>query len=103
VALPQAGSLGARLGARTDRLDPATHAAHHGKHQADGVTHYTGNYGNLLFFWGVPFGTAKITRRCPEAFGLENLPEERWRTELAWPVVPMAGAAGAEVPAPEAA
>ncbi|MEO1136603.1 MAG: sterol desaturase family protein, partial [Pseudomonadota bacterium] len=35
---------------------PATHAAHHGKHAADGVTNYKGNYGNLLFFWDVLFG-----------------------------------------------
>ena len=31
---------------------PATHSAHHGKHAADGVTNYKGNYGNLLFFLG---------------------------------------------------
>ena len=37
---------------------PATHSAHHGKHLADGITHYKGNYGNLLFFWDVLFGTA---------------------------------------------
>ncbi len=69
---------------------PATHSAHHGKHKADGVTHYKGNYGNLLFFWDVLFGTAHITRRYPEQYGLENLLEESWRTELAWPLAPMA-------------
>lgn len=29
---------------------PSTHHAHHGRHKADGVTHYKGNFGNLLFF-----------------------------------------------------
>lgn len=48
---------------------PATHWAHHGMDPADGVTNYQGNYGNLLFFWDVLFGTAKITRRYPTEFG----------------------------------
>ncbi|WP_428409743.1 sterol desaturase family protein [Hyphococcus sp.] len=66
---------------------PATHSAHHGKHQADGVTNYKGNYGNLLFFWDVLFGTAKITRRYPEEFGVENLPETTASEQLLWPLV----------------
>lgn len=49
---------------------PATHYAHHGMDPADGVTNYNGNYGNLLFFWDVLFGTARITRRYPKAFGI---------------------------------
>ncbi len=76
---------------------PATHSAHHGKHLADGVTHYKGNYGNLLFFWDVLFGTAKITRRYPEEFGVENLPETSVAEQLFWPLVsapePLPGAA----------
>lgn len=64
---------------------PATHAAHHGKHASDGVTHYKGNYGNLLFFWDVLFGTAKITRRYPDQFGVENLPETSAGEQLLWP------------------
>jgi len=66
---------------------PATHSAHHGKHQADGVTNYKGNYGNLLFFWDVLFGTAKITRRYPEEFGVENLPDTTAAEQLLWPLV----------------
>lgn len=65
---------------------PATHSAHHGKHQTDGVTNYKGNYGNLLFFWDVLFGTAKITRRYPEEFGVENLPETTAAEQLFWPL-----------------
>ncbi|MHA7871309.1 MAG: sterol desaturase family protein [Hyphococcus sp.] len=65
---------------------PATHGAHHGKHAADGVTNYKGNFGNLLFFWDVLFGTAKITRRYPEEFGVENLPETTIAEQLLWPV-----------------
>jgi sterol desaturase/sphingolipid hydroxylase (fatty acid hydroxylase superfamily) len=66
---------------------PATHAAHHGKHADDGVTHYKGNFGNLLFFWDVLFGTAKVTRRYPEKIGVENLPPTTAGTQLLWPLV----------------
>lgn len=65
---------------------PATHSAHHGKHAADGVTHYKGNYGNMLFFWDVLFGTAKITRRYPEEMGVEDLPETTTSEQLLWPI-----------------
>jgi len=62
---------------------PATHSAHHGLHEADGVTHYKGNYGNFLFFWDVLFGTAHITRRRPEDFGIEGLaPVNLWNELL---------------------
>lgn len=66
---------------------PATHNAHHGKHASDGVTHYKGNYGNLLFFWDVVFGTAKITRRYPESYGVENLPPTTAAEQIAWPLI----------------
>lgn len=66
---------------------PATHSAHHGKHLDDGVTHYKGNYGNLLFFWDVLFGTAKITRRYPPKMGVENLPATSAAEQLLWPLV----------------
>jgi sterol desaturase/sphingolipid hydroxylase (fatty acid hydroxylase superfamily) len=66
---------------------PATHSAHHGKHADDGVTNYKGNYGNLLFFWDVLFGTAKITRRYPEEFGVEGLEPMRAGEQLFWPVI----------------
>jgi sterol desaturase/sphingolipid hydroxylase (fatty acid hydroxylase superfamily) len=66
---------------------PSTHSAHHGKHRSDSATHYKGNYGNLLFFWDVLFGTARITRRRPEAYGVENLPEITVSEQLFWPFV----------------
>ncbi len=66
---------------------PATHSAHHGLHKEDGVTNYKGNYGNLLFFWDVLFGTAKITRRYPQEFGIEGLEDVTAKRELAWPLV----------------
>lgn len=66
---------------------PATHAAHHGKHMEDGVTHYKGNYGNLLFLWDVIFGTAKITRQYPQDYGVENLPETSVGEQLLWPII----------------
>jgi len=64
---------------------PATHSAHHGKHAADGITNYKGNFGNLLFFWDILFGTAKITRKYPQKMGVENLPETTIAEQLIWP------------------
>lgn len=66
---------------------PATHHAHHGRHSADGVTHYKGNYGNMLFLWDVIFGTAKVTRSYPESYGVENLPETSLGEQLVWPII----------------
>lgn len=66
---------------------PATHSAHHGRHADDGVTHYKGNFGNLLFFWDVLFRTAKITRRYPHLIGVENLPETSVGEQLIWPII----------------
>jgi len=56
-------------------------------HQADGITNYKGNFGNMLFFWDVLFGTAKITRQYPPEFGVENLPETSTLEQLIWPIV----------------
>jgi len=66
---------------------PATHSAHHGKHKSDGITHYKGNFGNLLFFWDVLFGTAKITRQYPREMGVENLPNTSVGEQLFWPFI----------------
>lgn len=66
---------------------PATHAAHHGRHASDDATYYRGNYGNFLFLWDVLFGTAKITRRRPREYGLENTTPVPWLDEIAWPLV----------------
>lgn len=66
---------------------PATHSAHHGKHKSDGITNYKGNFGNLLFFWDVLFGTAKITRKYPSEMGVENLPDTSVAEQLIWPIV----------------
>lgn len=49
---------------------PSTHFAHHAYSADDGIGHYNGNYGNLLFFWDVLFGSARITRRYPARFGM---------------------------------
>ncbi|MCE6976619.1 fatty acid hydroxylase family protein [Pseudomonas frederiksbergensis] len=66
---------------------PSTHSAHHGLTAEDGITHYKGNFGNLLFFWDILFGTAKITRRRPPAYGIEHLSPISWKEELFWPIV----------------
>lgn len=68
---------------------PATHFAHHALHDDDGIGHYQGNFGNLLFFWDVLFGTALITRQYPPAFGLEeDLLEgtEKWYVQWLYPI-----------------
>lgn len=68
---------------------PATHFAHHAITQDDGIGHYKGNYGNLLFFWDVLFGTARITRQYPPRVGLKDDVDngaERWWVQLLYPV-----------------
>lgn len=67
---------------------PATHHAHHGRHADDPATHYKGNYGNLLFFWDMLFGTAKITRSYPQSYGVENLAPATLGQQLLWPIFP---------------
>ena len=69
---------------------PATHFAHHAITQDDGIGHYKGNYGNLLFVWDLLFGTARITRQYPPRMGLKDDDEhgpERWYVQLAWPLI----------------
>ncbi|MBL0171018.1 MAG: sterol desaturase family protein [Gemmatimonadaceae bacterium] len=68
---------------------PATHFAHHALTQDDGIGHYIGNYGNLLFLWDVLFGTALITRQYPPAYGLKDdrrHGSEKWYAQLLFPV-----------------
>lgn len=67
---------------------PSTHHAHHGRHADDPAVNYKGNYGNLLFFWDVLFGTAKITRQFPESYGVENLAPATLGQQLLWPIFP---------------
>lgn len=71
---------------------PATHHAHHGRHADDPAVLYKGNYGNLLFFWDVLFGTARITRTYPRSYGVEGLPPASFGEQLAWPLVSAAQA-----------
>lgn len=69
---------------------PATHWAHHALTAADGIGHYKGNFGNLLFFWDVLFGTARITRRYPARVGLPDdliYGKERWFVEMFYPLL----------------
>lgn len=68
---------------------PATHWAHHALTERDGIGHYHGNFGNLLLFWDVLFGTAKITRQYPARIGLQDdlvYGKERWTTEMFYPL-----------------
>ena len=65
---------------------PSTHFAHHGLTAEDGISHPNGNFGNLLFFWDILFGTAKITRKYPETFGAWNQIKEPWYIQLLFPI-----------------
>ena len=68
---------------------PATHYAHHALTQDDGIGHYMGNYGNMLFIWDMLFGTARITRQYPPAYGLNDDRRhgpERWYTQFLYPL-----------------
>jgi len=80
------------LGWLLERLisTPTTHFAHHALSQDDGIGHYRGNYGNLLFLWDVLFGTARITRRLPPAYGLADdrvHGPERWVVQFLYPLL----------------
>jgi len=48
---------------------------------------YKGNFGNLLFFWDILFGTAKITRTYPKEFGIEDLAPMSAKAQLLWPIL----------------
>ena len=65
---------------------PATHFAHHGLTNADGISNNNGNFGNMLFVWDQLFGTAKFTRQYPTAFGIENDPKDKWYVMLYYPL-----------------
>ncbi|MAU63602.1 MAG: fatty acid hydroxylase [Flavobacteriaceae bacterium] len=66
---------------------PSTHYAHHGLTSKDEISNPNGNYGNLLFFWDVLFGTAKITRKYPSKFGAWNKMKEPWYVQLLFPII----------------
>ena len=69
---------------------PATHFSHHALNEGDGVGHYSGNFGNLLFFWDVLYGTALISRKYPAAFGVPGDPRvggrEPWYVQIFYPL-----------------
>lgn len=69
---------------------PATHWAHHALTNRDGIGHYTGNFGNMLFFWDILFGSARITRKYPAQVGLKDdriFGKERWFVEMFYPFI----------------
>ncbi len=69
---------------------PATHWAHHAITNNDGVGHYKGNFGNLLFFWDILFRSAHITRRYPAKVGLIDdhlFGQEHWSRQMFFPLV----------------
>ncbi|MFZ1607344.1 MAG: sterol desaturase family protein, partial [Rhodoferax sp.] len=67
---------------------PATHWAHHAITNEDGIGHYKGNFGNLMFIWDVLLGTAHITRKFPAKVGLIDdrlFGQERWYHQMFYP------------------
>ena len=69
---------------------PATHWAHHAITNEDGVGHYKGNFGNLLFVWDILFGSAKITRQYPPKVGLiddQLFGQEQWQHQMFYPLL----------------
>lgn len=68
---------------------PATHFAHHADLQ-DPVGNPNGNFGNLMFLWDVIFGSARITRRYPERYGLPEEPggqPDPWYVYIFYPLL----------------
>ncbi len=68
---------------------PATHWAHHALTNQDRIGYYKGNFGNLLFFWDILFGSAYITRKFPAKVGLQDdllFGKERWYVEMFYPL-----------------
>lgn len=68
---------------------PATHWAHHALTNEDGIGNYKGNFGNLLFFWDILYGSAHITQQFPKEVGLIDdrlFGKEKWWVEYLYPV-----------------
>ena len=69
---------------------PATHWAHHAITNDDGIGHYKGNFGNMLFIWDMLLGSAHITRKYPEKVGLIDdhlFGQERWYHQMFYPLL----------------
>jgi sterol desaturase/sphingolipid hydroxylase (fatty acid hydroxylase superfamily) len=69
---------------------PTTHWAHHAITNEDGIGHYKGNFGNMLFIWDMIFGSAHITQQYPPKVGLMDdklFGEERWYHQMFYPLV----------------
>ena len=68
---------------------PATHWAHHAITQKDGIGHYKGNFGNLLFIWDIIFGSAHLSRKYPKQVGLRDdqlFGQEHWYHQMFFPL-----------------
>ena len=69
---------------------PGAHWAHHALTIADGIGHYKGHCGNMLFVWDRLFGTAHITQQYPANVGLQDdqiYGRERWFHEMFYTVL----------------
>ena len=66
---------------------PATHHAHHAVTADDGIGYYKGNFGNMFFIWDVIFGTGRITRQYPSAYGISHYEKDEWYAQFLWPLL----------------
>jgi len=41
----------------------------------------------MFFLWDVIFGTARITRKYPEVYGIPDDPGDSWQSHLYYPFV----------------
>ena len=77
---------------------PATHHAHHAATTDDGVGYYKGNFGNMFLLWDVLFGTALISRKYPESYGISHYEGDPWQAQFLWPIL-KSNIAGSELAA----
>jgi len=52
-----------------------------------GVSNPNGNFSNMFFIWDVIFGTALITRKYPDDFGIPDDPDDSWQSHLYYPFI----------------
>jgi hypothetical protein len=78
------------VGGRTDYFHPREPLGAPRATNQDGIGYYKDNFGNLLFFWDILFGSTYITRQYPAKVGLQDgliFGKKRWFTKMFYPLV----------------
>ena len=68
-------------------ITPAFHHSHHAVSSLDNVGNPEGNFGNMFSIWDQLFGTARFIHEYPEAYGLQNDPEDSWMSHAFYPLI----------------